>query len=482
MKITLRQIFFVVLFLGLFIMTLRPVADPDFWWHLRTGQMIVQTRSIPRVDLFSFTKPGGIWITHEWLSEVLIYSIFRLGGFGLLIFTFSFIITAAYFLVYICCPYQSRPYVAGFVLLLGAISCAPTWGVRPQMITLLFFSSFLFLLERYRQNGEVRFLLPLPLIILVWVNMHAGYLLGIVLLGFHIVGGFLEMLFVELHIEVKSEKPTSLRNILILCSFMCLCGVGSLANPNGYHIWIYPFQTLSSRAMQEFIQEWSSIDFHQFMWQPFAFFILALLAGGMRGRKFISASSLLLMVVFCYAALYSMRNIPLFIVIAVPILVVQLDSLIKISPIQSLPRIPKLAGYILLICLLLISYLCFAQVVRQQTKTEIDNFPKTATDQLLDKKPTGNLFNSYGWGGYLIWRIYPEYQVYIDGRADVYGDQFIFEYLSIYRAEPGWEDKLTSYDIHTVLIESKSPLANMLRQSSSWRIVYEDRLSVLFTQ
>ena len=104
MKFTIRQVFFVVMVLGLFLMTLRPIADPDFWWHLRTGQLIVQTQSIPHIDPFSFTKTGAPWITHEWLSELFIYKLFQLGGYGLLIFIFSLIITTAFLLSYFASP------------------------------------------------------------------------------------------------------------------------------------------------------------------------------------------------------------------------------------------------------------------------------------------------------------------------------------------------------------------------------------------
>ena len=179
MKLTIRQVFFIVLLLCLFLMTLRPIVDPDFWWHLRTGQFIAQTHSIPHTDPFSFTKAGQPWLTHEWLSELILYGLFRLGSFALLIFTFSIIITVAFLLTYLRSPAGTRPYVAGFMLLLGAVATAPTWGVRPQMISLLFASLFLLLLDHYRSAGKLKFLIPLPVIMLVWVNLHAGYFLGL---------------------------------------------------------------------------------------------------------------------------------------------------------------------------------------------------------------------------------------------------------------------------------------------------------------
>jgi hypothetical protein len=481
MNVSTRRIFFIVLFLGLFLMTLRPIADPDFWWHLRTGQLIVQMHSIPHTDPFSFTKVGGAWITHEWLSEVLIYCLFKLGGYGLLIFIFSCIITGSFLISYLRSPVGTRPYVTGFVVILGAISTAPTWGVRPQMISLLLTSVFLYLLDKYRRNGKYESLLPLPLITLLWVNLHAGYLIGLALIGIYISGGLIEILVAEFHKgEVTNHVPT-LRSILIQCGFLGVCLLATLVNPNGIKIIIYPFQTLVSPSMQQFIQEWFSPDFHQMMWQPFAWLILALIGTGMLSKKSISPTIILLTLIFGYAALRSMRNIPIFAIIVIPTLSEQIGSLAKI-PIDkhTSSRLFRWLAPILIVGVLFVIGLRFVRVIQDQSRTEAENFPKAAVDWLLENKPHGNLFNSYGWGGYLIWRLYPEYQVYIDGRADVYGDKFIFDYMTIYHSEPGWESKLNDQAVRIVLIESSAPLATMLRQSPRWQIAYKDRTSIIF--
>ena len=233
--------------------------------------------------------------------------------------------------------------------------------------------------------------------------------------------------------------------------------------------------------MQQFIQEWFSPDFHQISWQPLAWLILALIGIGMISKKSISPTNILLTLIFGYAALRLMRNIPFFAVSATPVLAEQVGSLVKIRYEAHPPRrLLRVAVPILLICIVLITGLRFVQVVHGQSKTETEAFPKAAVDWLLKYKPKGNLFNSYGWGGYLIWRTYPEYRVYIDGRADVYGDAFIYDYISIYQTEPGWEENLTNQAVHTVLVESNAPLANMLRQSTSWKIAYQDSASIIF--
>ncbi len=483
MRVNIRGLFVFILFTGLFLMTLRPITDPDFWWHLRTGQLIFQTRAIPHADPFSFTNAGKPWIAHEWLSEIFVYGLYLLGHYALLIFVFSVIITGAFFLVYLRCPEPTRPYVAGFTLLLGAVATAPTWGVRPQMISLLLTSLFLFLLERYFKTNKLAYILPLPPLTLMWVNLHAGYFLGLVVMALFIIGGLLEILKAEF---LKSDviEPPPLKSLLVLCGVLMACGLATLGNPNGLQIITYPFQTLASPSMQQLIQEWFSPDFHLMEWQPLAWMILLLIGAGMLARKPISITNILLTLSLGYMGLRSMRNVPLFALAAIPVLADQLGSIIKIRS-AAIPTPKKFltwASPALSILVVLVVGGRFVQVVQGQTKAEEKNFPAAAVNWIVENKPERNLLNTYGWGGYLIWRLYPSYQVYIDGRADVYGDAFIFDYIKLQEADPGWKNQLDQEDIRTVLLEPGTPLVNILRLSPQWKIAFEDSLSVLFVR
>ncbi|HEY5157492.1 MAG TPA: hypothetical protein VII93_05960 [Anaerolineales bacterium] len=482
MRLTIRQLFFVLLFTGLFLMTLRPVVDPDFWWHLRTGQLIVQSHVIPHTDPYSFTNNGKPWVAQEWLSELIMYGLYRLGSYGLLIFVFSLTITGAFFLSYLCCPTESKPYIAGFVLLLGAIATAPTWGVRPQMISLFFTSLVLYLLSRYWREVKIKYLIPLPLMTLIWANLHAGYILGLVIMALFISGALIELFLADVFKIREIDKPR-IKTILILCGVFGLSTLTTMVNPNGINLLIYPFQTLTSQAMQQFIQEWFSPDFHQLMWQPLAWFILVFIGSGMIGKKFISPIKIILTLFFGYAALLSARNVPLFAIVAIPVLSEQIEAIIKIQPETLNPgRLLRVTFHLLALILLLVTGLRFYQVLENQNKSEADTFPKAAVDWIENNHPTGTIFNSYGWGGYLIWRLYPEYPVYIDGRADVYGDKFLYAFMDIYHAQPGWEQSLIAQNVHLVLVEPGSNLAISLRQSSDWNIIFEDKISILFSK
>ena len=477
MKLTIRNLFIIILFGGIFYFTLRPVVDPDFWWHLQTGKLIVQTRTIPKVDLFSFTAGGNQWLTHEWLSELLIFKSFRIGGYGLLILIFSAIETVTFIFVYLRCPTKSKPYIAGFSVLLGALTSMPIWGVRPQMLTLLFTSFFLFLLDRFLKNEDFKTLIPLPLVTILWANLHAGFILGIVLEIIFLAGYLFNIIIRRYH----KKEEINIKPFWILFAIILISIFSAAINPAGFRILSYPFLTLTDSAMQAFIREWFSPDFHQTYWQPFAMMLLALIGIGMTGKHPISITKIMLSLIFGYGALRSLRNIPLFAVVVSPILAEQLTGLIqlKLKP-QKQSNPIHLISIAAIILISVIIGQRFIQTNANQQKAEESAFPKAAADWIIENKPEGKMFNAYNFGGYLIWRLYPKYQVYIDGRADLYGKDFVTNYMDIYTSKPGWENKLADDEIHFVFIESDSILAKVLRQSPAWEILYEDKLGVIF--
>lgn len=476
MRLNARLLFALLLFLGLFAMTLRPVADPDFWWHLRTGQLIAETGAIPRADPFSFTLPGKAWVAHEWLTELAFFGLYKTGGYGLLIVVFSLIITAAFLLVYLRSP--GRPYAAGFALLLAALASAPAWGVRPQMLSLLFTAAFLYLLDLFQEKGRWQALLPLPLLTILWVNLHAGYFLGFAVIGIYLAGEAFPILAALL----RRERP-SLQKAALLSLVLAACLLAALANPNTWRILVYPFETLTSPSMMQFIQEWFSPDFHQPEWMPLAILILALVAAPALARRPVPLTRVLLAVFFGFAALRSMRHVPLFALTAIPLLAAQLDGLTAgRQTVGATPRFARWLNPLLLGLALLAIGLRFVSVLQEQPQSEAEMYPKAAADWILENRPEGNLYNAYGWGGYLIWRLYPTYPVYIDGRADVYGDEFIYDYLRVYYGQPGWEEKLETADVRLVLVEPDSGLAYALRGSPRWQIVHEDTMRVLFVK
>jgi hypothetical protein len=488
MFLTPRRLFTAILFLGLFVMATREIADPDFWWHLRTGQFIVETRAIPHADIFSFTNAGRPWITHEWLSEVGMSTLYALGAFPALILVFAAIITLTFGFVYARCP--GRPFVAALALLLAAFATAPTWGARPQMLSLLLTSVFLYVLDKTRGESDHKnrpYVWLLPPLMIVWVNLHSGYALGLVILAVYLFGEIIESLAPRLSPHA-SRSPAPLRSLALI---FVLCFAAVLLNPNGATMYVYPFETLTSPTMQAYIQEWFSPDFHQIEFQPFAWLLIGTLAAMAFAGKRVSPTQTILLAGFGYAALRSARNIPIFAIIAAPILAEQLWHLVEArwASMNFVTKKRMARGMVILNWSVLILVVAagagrVAMVVTNQRAFERAKYPAAAVDFLQARRDGATpplLYNAYGWGGYLIWRLYPETRVYIDGRADVYGDAFIENvYLKAYRGGADWRAPLDQYGVRVVLIEPGAPLAIQLAREVDWKKVYEDKQAVVF--
>ncbi len=470
-----RRVFVAILAVGLFAMAARGITDPDVWWHLRTGQHMVETRSVPHADLYSFTRSGQPWVTHEWLSEVVIYAIYRTAGWGGLIFVFGTIAAATLLLVYLRSP--GRPYVAGVMTVWGAFASVPAWGVRPQMFTFLLGSMFLLILERSDQHrGTLWWTVPL---MLLWVNFHAGYALGVVFLALFLLGGLLD---VALGFESWLQAAPRLR-ILLAVFFACLLMVP--LNPNGARMYWYPVETLTSRAMQNYINEWASPNFHQAAYLPLLFMLLATLAALPLSPRRIRARELVLLSVAAYAALRAVRHIPIFVLVGVPILSKLVQAWVEQrAPRFSFPQPPPGTRKLLLNAVLLLGFVSFVvarvtQVILRQPKTETTSFPAAAVAFLSTHRPPDPILNAYDWGGYFIWKLYPQYRVFIDGRADVYGDSFMEEFADTYAVKNDWRAALERWHIMTVVIPPGAPLAVVLRQEPAWKAIYEDNQALV---
>jgi hypothetical protein len=472
---TFRRIFTLAFLMMVFALAVRQCAyiDPDLWWHLRTGQDIFLTKAIPHTDIYSFTKAGSEWITHEWLSEVAIYGIYRVAGWAGLISIFSGLITLALYITYRRC--EGRPYVAAIAVLLAAASSSPLFGIRPQMISFLFASIYLALLGRFARDGRSRALWWLVPMMLLWVNLHAGYAIGLALIGLYAI---------SVALDGKWKSVTPLLVVLLACAAMVPL------NPNGFRMFSYPIETLTSQSMATYIDEWASPDFHKVMFLPFAALLFGLLSVLALSPKRVRTGELFLLFVTGLGALRSVRHIPIFALIAVPVLAKQSWNLMlsrgwdRWLTASETPAAGA-AIFLNLAFLLAPATLDAASVwhfVAHQRSYEANHYPVAAVDFLKEHQLSGPLYNQYGWGGYLIKRLYPSYHVYIDGRADVYGDAFMTETMRTYDGHTGWREPLDRLSVSTVLVSPDAPLASLLRGDGEWKNVYEDRQAVIFTR
>lgn len=475
-----RRIFVAILALGLFTMAARGITDPDVWWHLRTGQLILQNHSIFHTDPYSFTRFGQPWINHEWLSEVLMFAIYRVAGFGGLIVAFAAVISATFFLVFL--RSVGRPYLAAVMTLWGAVASAPSWGVRPQMFSLLLASIFLLLLEASEQRRQLLWWTA-PLMLL-WVNLHAGYPIGLAFLALFLIGEGLEA---AVGPEPWSKFVPRCKALGLAFTF-CLALV--VVNPNGGRIYWYPFETLRSAAMHRFIHEWFSPDFHDSTYLPLLLMLLALITGLALSSRCPRLRSLVLLLATIPAALRSIRHIPILVLVIVPVLAELAETRLRESGATRLFRRP-LAGWasraLVINFVVLFTFASFTalrvrHVVSRQYETEAQHFPAAAVAFLQQHRLPGAMMNHYNWGGYFIWKLYPQYRVFMDGRADVYGDAFMTDFSDSYYLTDAWRKSLQTWGIRTVVLPPDTPLITGLRLHPEWKQIYADSQAVILTK
>jgi hypothetical protein len=471
-----RLLFGGMVFFGMLAMTGRHAIDPDLWWHLRTGQWIVETGHIPRTDPFSFTRGGSPWISHEWLSELFFYLLWKVGGFTALIFASSIVTSVGFVFLYARCA--AKPHWAAAATVLGATAAAPCWGVRPQMFTFTLASVFLWLIER--SQTRPRILLWLPPLFILWLNLHAGFALGPALLLSYSVGIVAEVVVGTT--SWRDAKPAVMR--LFTATAACLALVP--LNPSGVRLYRYPFDTLRSPTMRSLIVEWFSPDFHLPLYLPLLLILLLLLAGVAKTGPKIKGRVLLPLLLGCFAALDAARHIPIFVLLGIPVLANQFGGSPSmrrpfLSPSPSLRRFPvfRMAVMALLTAFAAVRW---ASLARSQTTSEAQEFPKSAINFLRSHPQPPRIFAYNDWGGYLIWNSYPQNRVLVDGRADLYGDALLRECQNAMLLHNGWQATLLRWDVDTVLIPPGSALSQALILNPAWSKSYQDSRSVVFVR
>jgi hypothetical protein len=485
-----RSLLIFIVFVLIFITALNPITDPDVWWHLKTGQLIAQTHAIPHADVFSYTRLGREWVTHEWLSEVFIYAVFRLSGFGGLIVVFAALITASFWITYLRLQHRvNNALVAVLALVLGAAATTPIWTVRPQIFSLLFASIFLCVLDSYYYAKSTRAIWWLVPLTILWVNLHAGFLVGLALIGLTVVA-----LALDAFLLASDYRETLRRRVPRLFGVLVCCGAAGCLNPNGIRLYWLPFETLRTQVFMRAIEEWRSPDFHQPAFLPVLLLLLATFSILALSNKRVRPGELLVLVVIAAAALRTGRNIAFFSLVATPLFAEHFEQWLEsnrwtkwiTSPAEVKPQKGSFAQVVLnsliIVLALTISLLGIMRTADKQPQVEQQGFPSAAVSSMLAQRPPQPIYNDYEWGGYLIWTLYPNYLVYIDGRADPYGGQFLEEFMQVHDVKPGWQGVLEKHGIRTVFVRFDSPIASMLREKSEWKKVFEDKQAVIFVR
>jgi hypothetical protein len=472
---------------AVFIIALSPRADTDLWWHLEGGRYIATHHAVATHDFFSFTFRGRAWTDHEWLSELLLYGLYRLAGLWADILFFAFVICATYAMVYAVMRRRGINPVLGLFVLCGAFICAsPTWGARPQMWTLFFLAAYALVFERYEATRDTRLLAIFPLLMVVWANLHGGFALGIGFLAVMLVGHWLDH-------RIYGDTELGSRELRNLAIALAVTVAATAINPNGLRGVLYPLVWLYPTAYANLLSEWVSVDFHQPQFMVFEALLLVLVAAGIAARTRPRWSQILLIVAFTHLALSQGRNVAVWSVLISPLVALYVRDAMATARGPSVvarrarKQVSDRRGAMLNLAFLILVCLAYpiegAHFITPAAlrAAESDAYPQKAMQYLVGHSLPANVFAPYTWGGYIVWKSELRYSDFIDGRANTLFDtRLLNDYLLAYNAQPEWSQVLSKYRVGTVMIQPSSPLAAALEHDSSWRLAYQDGQAAIF--
>ncbi len=445
--------------------------DPDTWWHLKVGQMIWESRSLPAADTLSYTTGNHAWIPHEWLAEISMYAAWNFGGPRLLWLWMAVIASLLVVVVYTLCALSSGN---AKVALLGGLM---TWffgttglAIRPLVLGHLFLAIELLVLHLAR--GRCRWLWTLPPLFAVWVNCHGSYALGLAVLGLALLISFLDVRAGRIF-----SSRWSVRGRVALALVFALCVAALFVNPVGAKLVTYPLDLLTQQPDNVGnVTEWAPLDVHQVRGAA-ALAIAAVVALLALARPVaLPLEETLLFALGFAMAFRHTRMLFVFGILGAPLLCRLLAGAWRVYDVGRDRRAPNAVLMALAAALIAIS-VPGETGLRQQ---ELRNNPTGAIDFIRRAGLSGHMLNEYLWGGYLIWAL-PEQKVFIDGRADV------FAWTGVLAAYGRWytlqDDPKMLLDQHGVdycLLRKEAPLSQVLPYLPGWKKLYGDEMSVVF--
>jgi hypothetical protein len=476
---------------GLFLCIIFPVlvffyggkvlVDGDTFWHVKAGLTMLEKGSLLTRDIFSHTAYGTSWTAHEWLAEIVMALVHRLAGLqGLAIFYF-FIAALSFWILFKVALRFSGEWISMFCLLVAFSFSKSHLLARPHLFSWLFGAITLYVLVR---GGRKLFFLPL--ITALWANFHGGFILGLALQGIFLAGILIEGSIASKTLAWRSFWREQKFPLLIMLASILASGI----NPFGYHLLIFPF-LVTQKIFSTGIGEWlppNMQDEHLFRFFLLGILLLLSLPGIQT-----SWTNRLLLLVFLNAALSHQRNISIASMVLIPFLAQALTSLKphfpRFSQEKAGPGNLRLSGAsgLLTAAILFVTFMAAntsafpsgQKVFQAVIPVPEKNHPIEAVAFLNANPIPGKMFNKYGWGGYLIYALDPAQKVFIDGRADMYGEIIFGDYQKIVGIEEENGELLRNYEIGWVLFPHDTPMVRYLTATGHWREIYRDDLATI---
>ncbi|MEK7404735.1 MAG: hypothetical protein AAB225_06470 [Acidobacteriota bacterium] len=472
--------------------------DGDTGWHIRAGEWMLQNGRVPDRDFFSFTKPGEPWYAWEWLWDVSFAWLHQHWGMAAVLLASTFVLSLTFGLLFRLVRRKcDHDIIAIAITLLAAAGASMHWLARPHLFTLLFIVIFYSLLERVR-DGQTRWLWWLPPLMVLWTNLHGGFLAGIMLVLAYAAG---EMAAWLVEAEKENRQAALARSKPFLLTALG-CAAATFINPYGYRLHVHIYGYLTDSYHFQNIAEFLPTNFQHpvAIFYELMFFLVAVTAYiALRRKEFTYA---LLLVVWGHFALFSRRNIPILMIVAAPVVALQLREWLdglrgaalagwvrrglvafqdQAAGFGAIDRIPRF-HLVSLAALLFITAMFYAPAPLPAFRAEYDakRYPAGALETLRRPPAARHVFTHDEWGDYLIYKLYPATKVFIDGRSDFYGAAMGNALMDILNLKHGWDAKLDSYRVDAILLPVDLPMAGALKESRRWRPVYDDGVAIVF--
>ena len=448
------------------------VADEDVWWHLRTGEWIVAHRAVPRFDPFSRSvAEGGVggapWVAYSWMFDCLILQLYRRWALlGVLAYSTGMVlaITAA---MHRLLSSLERDATKAALLTAGVmIALSPLYSPRPWLLSVLLFILELDLLMRARQSGQARGLLWLPVLFAVWANVHIQFVDGLIVLG---------LLAIEATLAKRRSIETRLPPVAVWLA-LGGCTLAVMANHYGWHIYRVAYDLAAQSGPMRYVQEMQAIPFRRL--GDFLLLAMTLGAAAMLGRR--RGLSFFTVALLVFAALASFRAQRDLWLVAIAAAVILAQGPRETDTREAEDDVP-LVGLVGFACGAIL-FGAWAMGIREAKlqSSLAKTLPVNAVEAVRARGYTGPLYNTYEWGGYLMWSL--RQPVSLDGRAGLYGDKRIEAALKTWAAEPDWGMDATFLSAKLVIAPRKQALTQVLRLAPPFVLVYEDEVAAVFVR
>lgn len=518
-RLDLERVALAVGLLLIFAIATRTATDPDLWWHLASGRWMTDQGEILRHDPFSYTTGGAVREPTDWLSELGLYGLWCLGRLTAIALVGATMATAGMVLVLRAStgPVLLRVAVAG----LAAAASSVFWAARPQMVTFLFTAVVVLAMVHLQRGhgadplaagvdndagggaeapaagdaaGGARWLWWLVPLFALWSNLHLGWFFGLAVLGAVMVGEQLERW------RGRPALTRAAHRTLVWVSLASAAAVG--LNPVGPRVWLVARDEVS--VGRAFIVEGQPPQLSEAVSAPFFAMLALVVVFALLRRRDLRMPDLLLLVGTGAMALAAVRSVPFFATVAAPILCAHVAATLRtrapdpanpptVDPTGSAATAtpgkagelsPAQAGAFNLALLVVLTALVGAQTVSELGKANVDaqlskRAPVEATAWVRAEAPPGRLFNTFDWGGYLIWEL-PERPVWIDGRAALHRD-LLPEYARAIDGD-GWSELVDAQDIAVALVPSDSGIGLAMATDPGWRVAYRDDVATVFVR